>query len=253
MRIGGRDYPGRVPLLTYIPPLHDRWSLARVFTVRSLDRLFAPLGFPSSSSFSSTQRMKLPSHVPTITRASGVTSVAAHSVWLSGISSSAMVLPFQRTARVCVEPLDPTVTWPSPLAARALRAKRDVQPSQLGEAEELVRHAEAACQQGDVIMASRKAQEALGVLNRPPESWKGTGGSVPPSTRTPDATRPNEPMFIGPTGKTQTGEFGGSAWIAPTTPVGSEVARGQQGGTPAVGFSFTWGGPARRSESIQGP
>ena len=137
--------------------------------------------------------------------------------------------------------------------ARALRGKRDIEPPRLGEAEELVRHAEAACQRGDVIMASRKAQEALGVLNRPPESWKGTGGSVPPSTRTPDATRPNEPMFIGPTGKTQTGEFGGSAWIAPTTPVGSEVARGQQGGTPAVGFSFTWGGPARRSESIQGP
>jgi hypothetical protein len=150
--------------------------------------------------------------------------------------------------------------------ARALRGKRDVESPRLGEAEELVRHAEAACQQGDVIMASRKAQEALGVLNRPPGSWQGPGASTPPSTKTPGATRPgdadsypqspsvsHEPMFIGPTGKTQTGEFGASAWIAPNTPVGSEVARGQQGGTPAVGFTFTWGGPARRSESIQGP
>jgi hypothetical protein len=89
---------------------------------------------------------------------------------------------------------------------------------------------------------------------------------MPPSTKPPGATRPSdadhypqspsvghEPMFIGPTGKTQTGEFGASAWTAPNTPVGSEVARGQQGGTPAVGFTFTWGGPARRSESIQGP
>src|SRR4026207_1003023 len=84
--------------------------------------------------------------------------------------------------------------------ARALRGKRDIEPSRLGEAEELVRHAEAACQQGDVIMASRKAQDALGVLNRPPESWKGPGASVPPSTRTPGAAGPSEPMCNGQTG-----------------------------------------------------
>lgn len=63
----------------------------------------------------------------------------------------------------------------------------------------------------------------------------------------------HEPMFIGPTGKTETGEFGFSAWIAPTTPVGSELARGRQSGTPAVGFTFTWSGSARRSEPIQTP
>jgi hypothetical protein len=77
---------------------------------------------------------------------------------------------------------------------------------------------------------------------------------MPPSAKTPQSPGVgHEPMFIGPTGKTQTGEFGASAWIAPTTPVGSEVARGQGGGTPAVGFTYTWGGPARRSDSIQGP
>ena len=40
----GRTF-GRFPLITYIPPLHDRLSLARVFTVRTLDRIFRPLGF----------------------------------------------------------------------------------------------------------------------------------------------------------------------------------------------------------------
>jgi len=32
------------PLLTYIPFLHSRWALARVFTVRALDRLFVGRG-----------------------------------------------------------------------------------------------------------------------------------------------------------------------------------------------------------------
>lgn len=41
----GREYPGRVPLLTYMPPLHDRLSLARVFTVGALKRLFGAHGF----------------------------------------------------------------------------------------------------------------------------------------------------------------------------------------------------------------
>ena len=35
----------RLPLITYLPWLHDRVAAARVFTVRRLDRLFVPLGF----------------------------------------------------------------------------------------------------------------------------------------------------------------------------------------------------------------
>lgn len=45
IRWRGRDRYGRVPLITWLPPLHDRLALARVFTVRSLDRLFRPHGF----------------------------------------------------------------------------------------------------------------------------------------------------------------------------------------------------------------
>jgi SAM-dependent methyltransferase len=45
VRWRGRDISGRVPLLPYLPPLHDLLSLARVFTVRSLDRLFTRVGF----------------------------------------------------------------------------------------------------------------------------------------------------------------------------------------------------------------
>ena len=45
IRIGHWVYAKRVPLLTYLPLLHDRWSLARVFTVRTLDRIFQSRGF----------------------------------------------------------------------------------------------------------------------------------------------------------------------------------------------------------------
>ncbi|HEU5292714.1 MAG TPA: class I SAM-dependent methyltransferase [Cyclobacteriaceae bacterium] len=45
MRIGNKEIHTRIPLLPYIPFLHDKFSLARVFTVNSLDKLFVPLGF----------------------------------------------------------------------------------------------------------------------------------------------------------------------------------------------------------------
>jgi SAM-dependent methyltransferase len=45
IRLGGRELPGRIPLITYVPPLHDRLALARVFTVRNLDRRFGAAGF----------------------------------------------------------------------------------------------------------------------------------------------------------------------------------------------------------------
>ena len=76
--------------------------------------------------------------------------------------------------------------------ARALRGERDVEPPRLGEAEELVSHAEAACRQGDVILASRKAQEALGILNGPSGSRQGRGAKMPPPDKTPRATRPSD-------------------------------------------------------------
>jgi SAM-dependent methyltransferase len=43
MRIGQRTF-GRVPFLTYLPWLHRRLALARVFTVCDLDRLFVACG-----------------------------------------------------------------------------------------------------------------------------------------------------------------------------------------------------------------
>ena len=44
MRIGSKRVYGRVPLLPYLPWLHHRLSLARVFTVRDLDSLFVTRG-----------------------------------------------------------------------------------------------------------------------------------------------------------------------------------------------------------------
>jgi len=55
IRLGSRSF-GRFPLITYFPPLHDRLSLARVFTVRKLDQLLLPLKF---------QRIKLDYAWPT--------------------------------------------------------------------------------------------------------------------------------------------------------------------------------------------
>ena len=120
-----------------------------------------------------------------------------------------------------------------------------------------------------MTMASRKAQEALGLLRSVPATGQqGAEIKIPPSAKVPGSTRPSDsgyyqpspnvahdPMFIGPTGKTQTGEFGFSAWIAPTTPVGNELAGGwrRQSGAPAIGFTFTWGGPSRQPEPVQAP
>jgi SAM-dependent methyltransferase len=44
LRIGSWEKHGRIPLLPYLPWLHRRWSLARVFRVRDLDSLFVPQG-----------------------------------------------------------------------------------------------------------------------------------------------------------------------------------------------------------------
>ena len=153
--------------------------------------------------------------------------------------------------------------------ASASRSERDIQAFRLNEAGDRVREAEAACKRGDMTMASRKAQEALGLLKSAPamgqqgvEAKKGPHGHDYDITRPSDSDyyqpSPNvahDPMFIGPTGKTQTGEFGFSAWIAPTTPVGNELAGGwrRQSGALAIGFTFTWGGPSRQPEPVQAP
>jgi SAM-dependent methyltransferase len=41
----GEEKGGRYPLLPYIPPLHNRFALARVFTANDLQRLLLPRGF----------------------------------------------------------------------------------------------------------------------------------------------------------------------------------------------------------------
>jgi SAM-dependent methyltransferase len=44
MRLGSKQIGGRIPLLPYLPWLHRRWALARVFKVRDLDFLFVAGG-----------------------------------------------------------------------------------------------------------------------------------------------------------------------------------------------------------------
>lgn len=45
IRLFGREIHGRVPLLPWIAFLHNKFALARVFSVKSLNDLFSPLGF----------------------------------------------------------------------------------------------------------------------------------------------------------------------------------------------------------------
>jgi hypothetical protein len=153
--------------------------------------------------------------------------------------------------------------------ASASRSEQDMQAPRLNEAGGLVHEAEAACKQGDMTIASRKAQDALGLLKSIPSIGHQDGGAkIPPSEKVLAPTHPSDadyyvpspnvahdPMFIGPTGRTGTGKFGFSAWIAPTTPVGNELAGGwrQQSGVPAIGFTFSWGGASRRPEPVQAP
>jgi hypothetical protein len=63
----------------------------------------------------------------------------------------------------------------------------------LDEAGGLVREAEAACKQGDMTIASRKSQEALGLLKSVPAmGHQDTGAKIPPSERVPAPTRPSD-------------------------------------------------------------
>jgi hypothetical protein len=54
------------------------------------------------------------------------------------------------------------------------------------------------------------------------------------------------PVFIGPTVKSETTELGFSAWIAPNDTIGLQPGDGDVSGWPALGVTFSWGGPPRR-------
>jgi hypothetical protein len=81
----------------------------------------------------------------------------------------------------------------------------------------------------------------------------------PPPDRTPPKPRGESPggphtqytpVFIGPTLRSETTEFGFSGWIAPNPPVGSPRAAGTDvNGWGSVGLTFTWGGPPHRPAS----
>lgn len=58
------------------------------------------------------------------------------------------------------------------------------------------------------------------------------------------------PVFLGPTIRSETTEFGFSGWIAPNPPVGGARAAGTDvNGWGSIGLTFTWGGPPHRPAS----
>lgn len=52
----GEERGGRYPLLPYIPPLNNRFALARVFTANDLQRLLLPRGFSRRALITRIQR-----------------------------------------------------------------------------------------------------------------------------------------------------------------------------------------------------
>jgi hypothetical protein len=68
-----------------------------------------------------------------------------------------------------------------------------------------------------------------------------------PEARGDDPRGQHTPVFIGPTLRGETTEFGVSAWIAPETPVGGlRSGGGELNGWASLGLTFTWGGPRPR-------
>jgi hypothetical protein len=110
-----------------------------------------------------------------------------------------------------------------------------------------------------LMAATAAAQPGIGISTTPlpPER-------VPLETRPPEQDRPrpsigyypggpsvsHDPAFVGPTVRSETTEFGFSAWTAPNTPVSSPQAGWRDvTGWAAFGLTFTWGGPPRRPSS----
>jgi hypothetical protein len=94
------------------------------------------------------------------------------------------------------------------------------------------------------------AQPGIGITTTAPPPERRPPGYERPR---PDAVRrfvgepltPEGPVFIGPTLRTETSEFGVSAWTAPDTHVGSVRARGEQlNGWASFGLTYTWGPPS---------
>lgn len=87
-RIGNRVYSSKIPLLPYIRPLHRRFSVARVFSSRELDRLFLPWGMEIlATSYASPQFERA---------AAQANSWESKFVWLRRILDQCERLPFVR-------------------------------------------------------------------------------------------------------------------------------------------------------------
>ena len=59
----------------------------------------------------------------------------------------------------------------------------------------------------------------------------------------PAPYRDQGPVFVGPTVKARSGEYGFSLWAAPTPPLAAaRTASNESGGWLVLGFTITWGG-----------
>jgi hypothetical protein len=110
-----------------------------------------------------------------------------------------------------------------------------------------------------VLMAATvAAQPGIGLSTTPLPLERGPLEAPAPG---PDRARPSigsftggpsvshDPVFVGPTLRSETTELGFSVWTAPNTPVGGPQAGWRDPGWAAVGLTFTWGGPSHRPPS----
>jgi hypothetical protein len=83
---------------------------------------------------------------------------------------------------------------------------------------------------------------------RPPNYESGRPSGARDSVEAPRVD--HNPVFIGPTLKSETSELGFSAWIAPNTSVGGlQPGGGEVNGWAAVGLTLKWGGKSHRPPS----
>jgi len=107
-----------------------------------------------------------------------------------------------------------------------------------------------------LVAATVAAEPGIDISTTPAPPERGPLEASPPKD---DRTHPSigffsggpgvshDRVFIGPTLRSETTEFGFSAWTAPNTPVGSPQSGWREvNGWAAFGLMFTWGGPPHR-------
>ena len=134
------------------------------------------------------------------------------------------------------------VSCGSPLALSMAKMKRTVTTGVVGA---LLLVARTVVAEPGIDISTTPLPPERVPLEASPPKYRRTHPSIGSFPGGPSVS--HDPVFIGPTVRSETTEFGFSAWTAPNTPVGSPQSGGREvTGWAAFGLTFTWGGPPHR-------